>query len=88
MSEVDRHSPQRSGAGPSPAALAARAAARTGEPADHPRLIDAATLIEEAAMVREMADEDGDLAALARQAELLSAAHDRLAQALEDAGRG
>ncbi len=39
-------------------------------------------------MVRSSADDDLDLGALSRQAELLTKAHDHLAAALEDAGRG
>ena len=77
--------------GPSPASMAADAAARNagpGEPADHPSLVEAEELLVEAAMVRETADEEFDLAALARQAEVLTQAHDRLSAALEDAGRG
>ncbi|EGD53774.1 hypothetical protein [Gordonia neofelifaecis] len=77
--------------GPSPASAAADAAARNAEPGDpseHPALGAAARLLEEAAMVREAADDELDLGALARQAELLTKAHDQLAAALEDAGRG
>lgn len=76
---------------PSPATAAAEAAARNSEPgapADHPALVSAAALLEEASMVRAAADDELDLGALARQAELLSSAHDRLVAALEDAGRG
>ncbi|MGB3304070.1 hypothetical protein [Gordonia sp. (in: high G+C Gram-positive bacteria)] len=77
--------------GPSPAALASQAAERNaepGNPAEHPGLADVAMLLEEAAMVREMADDTVDLASLGRQAELLTQAHDQLAAVLEDAGRG
>lgn len=76
---------------PSPAAMAANHAARNadpGEPSDHPALAAAEELLIESAMVRETADAEFDLGALARQAEVLSAAHDRLSSALEDAGRG
>ncbi|WP_035718898.1 hypothetical protein [Gordonia shandongensis] len=54
---------------------------------DRPVLDEAANLLEEAEMVRAAADAI-DLGALSRQAELLTAAHDRLASALENAGRG
>ncbi|ALG85036.1 hypothetical protein [Gordonia phthalatica] len=77
--------------GPSPAALAADAAIRNagpGEPREHPSIIAAEELLVEAAMVRETADDEFDLGALARQAEVLTQAHDRLSAALEDAGRG
>ncbi|WP_290853601.1 hypothetical protein [Gordonia sp. (in: high G+C Gram-positive bacteria)] len=70
--------------------MAADAAARSapvGDPSDHPSLLAAEHLLTEAAMVRETADEV-DLGALARQAEVLTQAHDQLSAALEDAGRG
>ncbi|MBM7369428.1 hypothetical protein [Gordonia hydrophobica] len=77
--------------GPTPATLAADAAVRAagpGEPADHSSIVAAEDLLVEASMVREAADEQFDLGALARQAEVLTQAHDRLSAALEDAGRG
>lgn len=77
--------------GPSPASVAADLAARnapSADPAEHPALAAAAQLLEEAEMVRSAAGDELDLGALARQAELLTSAHDRLAAALEDAGRG
>lgn len=77
--------------GPSPASMAAATAERNvvlGNPSDHPGLAAVALLLEEAAMVREMAEDSVDLAALSRQAELLTQAHDQLAAVLEDAGRG
>ncbi|WP_422560593.1 hypothetical protein [Gordonia sp. (in: high G+C Gram-positive bacteria)] len=41
-------------------------------------------ILDEVVVVREAADDQLDLAALGRQAELLATAHDILAQALED----
>lgn len=77
--------------GPPPASLAADAVNRNtgpGEPGEHPSLVAAEELLLEAAMVRETADAEFDLGALARQAEVLTQAHERLSAALEDAGRG
>lgn len=76
---------------PSPASMAAASAVRNGvvgDPADHPALAAAEQLLVESAMVRETADDEFDLGALARQAEVLTQAHDQLSAALEDAGRG
>ncbi|MFT3715344.1 MAG: hypothetical protein QM774_05175 [Gordonia sp. (in: high G+C Gram-positive bacteria)] len=76
---------------PSPAAAAAqaaRAADGPGDPADHPVLAQVRALLDEAAQIRQATDGEFDLDALSRQSELLTAAHDALAAALEDAGRG
>ncbi len=76
---------------PSPAALAARAAAQAagpGDPADHPVTAEVAGLLDEVAAIRAQVADDFDLAALGRQAELLAHAQERLAAALEEAGRG
>ena len=72
---------------PSPAALAARAATRSAEPGDpsaHPGVARVREILDEAAGVREAASGEFDLAALSRQVELLTLAHDTLAEALED----
>ncbi len=79
------------GPGPSPAALAARAAqltAEPGDPADHPVTGEVRELLDEVAAIAQATDGDFDLAALARQAEILARAHDALSAALEDVGRG
>ena len=76
---------------PSPAALAAQAARLSGDfgdPADHPVTGKVQELLAQVDEIRQAADGEFDLAALARQSELLAAAHDELTAALEDAGRG
>lgn len=76
---------------PSPAELAARAArlnAEPGDPADHPATAEVREVLEQVAAIRETVDGEFDLAALGRQADLLATAHDTLAAALEDVGRG
>ncbi|MFT4086595.1 MAG: hypothetical protein QM658_05480 [Gordonia sp. (in: high G+C Gram-positive bacteria)] len=76
---------------PSPSALAARvaqASAEPGDPADHPVTGAVREILEEVSMIRETVGEEFDLGALSRQADLLSAAHDKLSRALEDVGRG
>lgn len=78
-------------ASPSPAALAAQAARRGADPgdaADHPVTAEVRGLLDDVAAIREAVDDEFDLAALARQSELLAEAHDKLAAALEDVGRG
>ncbi|WP_454165977.1 hypothetical protein [Gordonia iterans] len=76
---------------PSPAVLAARAARATaepGDPADHPVAGQVGEILSEVAAIREAGDGEFSLAALARQAELLTRAHALLSETLEDAGRG
>ncbi|MCF8603975.1 hypothetical protein L5I01_11455 [Gordonia sp. HY442] len=76
---------------PNPAALAAQAArlnAEPGDPADHPVTGEVRELLEEVDQVRGVTGDEFDLGAVSRQAELLTRAHDALAQALEDVGRG
>ncbi|GEE03182.1 hypothetical protein nbrc107696_36280 [Gordonia spumicola] len=74
--------------GPTPASLAARSAqqnAPAGDPADHPVAAEVRDLLEEAAMIGSVVGEEFDLGAVSRQTQLLSKAHDALANALEDA---
>ncbi|MFM9377883.1 hypothetical protein [Gordonia sp. VNK21] len=76
---------------PSPSALAAQAARLSGDPgdpADHPVTAEVAELLEQSAEVAAATDGEFDLAALSRQSELLTAAHERLSSALDDVGRG
>lgn len=79
--------PQDRPAGPSPAALAAQAArlaGDVGDPADHPVTGQVRELLDQVVAIREAAAGEFDLPALTKQAELLAAAHDTLAAALED----
>lgn len=76
---------------PNPAELAAQATQRNaepGDPADHPVSATVNDLLDEVAMIRGVVGDEFDLGAVSRQAELLTSAHDALAQALEDVGRG
>jgi len=49
---------------------------------------EVAELLEQSAEVAAATDGEFDLAALSRQSELLTAAHERLSSALDDVGRG
>ncbi|MFC0316570.1 hypothetical protein ACFQNE_14400 [Gordonia phosphorivorans] len=76
---------------PSPAALAARAARATApppDPADHPVAGQVDGLLTQVEQIRSELDGAFRLAAVARQAELLTAAHDALVSALDEVGRG
>ncbi|MCF8587632.1 hypothetical protein [Gordonia liuliyuniae] len=76
---------------PNPAELAAQNALRSaepGDPADHPVTATVHALLEEVAAIGDVGDGEFDLGAVSRQTELLTRAHDALAEALEDVGRG
>lgn len=76
---------------PNPAELAAQAArvnAEPGDPADHPVTGEVRELLDEVDQIRAVVGDEFDLGSVSRQAELLTRAHDALAQALEDVGRG
>ncbi|GAA4662884.1 hypothetical protein [Gordonia humi] len=76
---------------PNPAALAAQAARRNadpGDPDDHPVTETVREILDEVSQIRDAVGDEFDLGATSRQAELLTRAHDALADALEDVGRG
>ncbi|GAA4750278.1 hypothetical protein [Gordonia alkaliphila] len=76
---------------PSPAALAARAARATAsppDPADHPVAGQVDDLLGQVEQIRIELDGAFQLAAVARQADLLTSAHDALVTALDEVGRG
>lgn len=76
---------------PNPADEADRTARRNagpGDAADHPVTGTVHELLEEVEQVRGVTGDEFELGAVSRQAELLSRAHDALAEALEDVGRG
>ncbi|GAC55996.1 hypothetical protein GOHSU_02_01410 [Gordonia hirsuta DSM 44140 = NBRC 16056] len=66
------------------AAQAARLSGDFGDPADHPATGQVRELLDQVIAIREATDGEFDLPSLAKRAELLAAAHDTLAAALED----
>ncbi|WOC13877.1 hypothetical protein [Gordonia sp. MP11Mi] len=76
---------------PNPAELAAQTARRNAEPgdaADHPVTMTVHALLDEVSVVGDVVGDEFDLGAISRQTDLLTRAHDALAEALEDVGRG